>query len=55
MCDYLNLRGNSRMSYTSIESKELGQKRMEKKGLVIQRLHDTTYGNFQATLQRCCC
>ena len=34
-CDYLNLRGDSRMSYTSIESKELDQKRMEKKGLVI--------------------
>ena len=35
ICDYLNLRGDSQMSYTSIESKELDQKRMEKKGLVI--------------------
>ena len=36
ICDYLNLRGGSRMSYTSIESKELDQKRMEKKGLVTK-------------------
>ena len=34
-CDYLNLRGDSRMSYTSIESKELDRKRRKKKGLVI--------------------
>ena len=35
ICDYLNLRGDSHMSYTSIESKAPDQKRMEKKGLVI--------------------
>ena len=35
ICDHLNLRGDSRMSYTSIESNQPDQKRKEKKGLVI--------------------
>ena len=35
ICDYLSMRGDPRMSYTSIEPKQLDQKRSERKGLVI--------------------